>query len=317
MRKLLTSGAACALLAGITIAQAADVAAPIAPLGALVPQFSWTGFHIGANAGGSWRRFNLNPSPDPSNFQVQQVSGVFVPGRGIVIVPGTTRPEPNLRADADGFIGGGQIGYNLQFGRFVFGVEGDAQLGSGARTAASVTTLFGTLLTAPSDVTIARRFDTDWMASLRVRAGFTVTDRILVYGTGGLALADGKVSSTDTFAITPGPGAPPGTGVRVDIGPLTGYPTTVGRASDRQTHVGWTLGAGVDWAVTDNIIIGVLYRHSDFGRTTFKTGTNTFGTTITQAGVTGCCGPGLITAANRVRLTDDQITLRVSWRFGP
>jgi hypothetical protein len=47
---------------------------------------------------GAWYRIHLNQqdedsiNPQDVNVQINQVSGIFVPGRGVVIVPGTTRP---------------------------------------------------------------------------------------------------------------------------------------------------------------------------------------------------------------------------------
>ncbi|HYX40922.1 MAG TPA: hypothetical protein VE821_04455, partial [Pyrinomonadaceae bacterium] len=51
----------------------------------------WWGF-------GAWYRIHLNQqsaghfNPNDFNTQINQISGIFVPGRGVVIVPGTTRP---------------------------------------------------------------------------------------------------------------------------------------------------------------------------------------------------------------------------------
>jgi len=348
MRKLITFATAAALSGATGGAYAADlpVKAPLAPM---VAPFSWGGFYIGGNAGGSWRSFNYDPQTtqlnDPFAFTLapgsfiffQQVSGVLVPGsggfpgRGIVIVPGTTRDLGSLDGRARGFVGGGQIGYNMQWGRFVVGLEGDAQATSGKASATVAFMLPPTALTAASPVTVTRTFEADWMASLRLRAGYTPVDRVLLYATGGLALAGGKVTSTDTYSISAAPGAPgctnglgsPGCSVTSDLGVLVGgYPTVTGTASGTQTHIGWTLGGGADWAVTDNIVLGVLYRHSDFGAQTYAVGTNTFGRTIAQTlpGCTGVScvgnGPGMATPNGSVRFTDDQITVRVSYRFG-
>jgi len=311
MRNILTSAAVGALLAGISTAYAADmpVKAPPAPV---VAAFNWGGFYIGGNAGGSWRQVDLVPV-DPA-IRINQVSGVFIPGRGIVIVPGTTRDRPPLSADVSGFVGGGQVGFNIQSGRWVYGVEGDVQATTGARSAAFTVVLPFTALSAPSPVTTARNFETELMASLRLRAGFAVWDRFLVYGTGGLAIARGKLTATDTFTITPGPGAPPQSS---DVGPqLGGYPFSIGRATDTQTHVGWTLGVGGDWAVTDNIIVGVLYRHSDLGTKTYNVGTQGFGGINGPIATPAVSSVGLTTSGDSVKLTDDQVTARVSWRFG-
>lgn len=63
----------------------------------------------------------------------------------------------------DGILGGGQLGYNWQAGRLVYGLEADV----------SVTDMA-----------------TDWLGSVRGRAGFLLDDRLLAYGTAGVGFAD-------------------------------------------------------------------------------------------------------------------------------
>ena len=70
------------------------------------PIFTWTGFYAGVNAGWGWR---------DSNEQAVILGGA---------VPGTLFFPGN---GDGGFIGGGQIGYNWQFGSFVVGAETDIQ----------------------------------------------------------------------------------------------------------------------------------------------------------------------------------------------
>ncbi len=78
--------------------------------------------------------------------------------------------------DMRGFGGGGQLGYNLRRGAFVGGLEIDAGWSGldGSRNISGFVTAAG--------------IDVDWTASLRGRAGFT-WDRLLIYGTGGIAAA--------------------------------------------------------------------------------------------------------------------------------
>jgi outer membrane immunogenic protein len=78
--------------------------------------------------------------------------------------------------EPEGGFGGGQIGYNWQRDRFVFGVEGDFQGGDISGTAFDQ---FGD--TARSDV--------NWFSTVRGRLGFA-SGTWLVYGTGGVAFAD-------------------------------------------------------------------------------------------------------------------------------
>lgn len=42
--------------------------------------------------------------------------------------------------------------------------------------------------------------------------------------------------------------------------------------TDTQTHIGWTVGAGVDVAVADNVSLNLEYRYSDYGSKVYGTG---------------------------------------------
>lgn len=74
---------------------------------------------------------------------------------------------------------------------------------------------------------------TDWAGSIRARLGYAM-DRTLLYATGGLALANG-------------------------------YVNVVGVGEESDTLTGWTLGAGVEHAFTDNWSARLEYRYSDYG----------------------------------------------------
>jgi outer membrane immunogenic protein len=82
----------------------------------------------------------------------------------------------------------------------------------------------------------------DWLGSVRGRIGFD-GGAFLPYITGGLAFAHNEVSYS-TF-------------------------------SDNNTHIGWTVGAGVEFAATENLSVDVLYRYSDYGQQTYTVGSYT------------------------------------------
>jgi outer membrane immunogenic protein len=69
-------------------------------------------------------------------------------------------------------------------------------------------------------------------------------DRILLYGTGGLA-----VGNIETGQTVP----------------------AVAAFDQDETYIGWTAGGGVDFAATNNLILGVKYRFYDFGEEEFTT----------------------------------------------
>jgi outer membrane immunogenic protein len=93
----LSSVAAIALISAAGNALAADMSRPPPPImpAPMMPVYSWTGFYIGANLGGAWASGTLSDN----------VTGGSVSG------------------SHSGFIGGGQLGYNWQFGNFVLGGE--------------------------------------------------------------------------------------------------------------------------------------------------------------------------------------------------
>ncbi len=83
--------------------------------------------------------------------------------------------------------------------------------------------------------------DVKWFGSVNAEAGFA-TNRWLVYGIGGVAFA----------------------------GIETSQAAAIGFAKTR-TGTGWTVGAGVDYALTDNVVVGAQYRYYDFGKEHFDT----------------------------------------------
>lgn len=106
MRKsLLLTVSATVLMSSAAVA--ADMPVKAKPLPAVMP--AWTGFYVGLNAGYAWG------NSDPTLAGNPLVSPFFFSA--------LTGSPPNLRPA--GFIGGGQIGYNWQHDRWVFGAEVD------------------------------------------------------------------------------------------------------------------------------------------------------------------------------------------------
>jgi outer membrane immunogenic protein len=132
---------------------------------------------------------------------------------------------------ADGVIGGAHAGFNVQVNQWVFGLEGSID-GTSLRKSFTVgiCPLFCGEATTKSDI----------QGSVRGRLGVAF-DRTLLYATGGAAIA----TITNTYDTTPFGG---------------------GFASIETTRVGWTVGGGLQYAVTDNWSVRGEYRYSDFGR---------------------------------------------------
>ena len=275
-----------ALFTGIATAGAADMRVKALPMAAPPPAFSWTGFYIGANVGGAW-----TPDTGSSEFGplfppfavLPPITPVFtvIPGQLASLTGGGSQ---------SGVIGGGQIGYNWQVQQFVLGVEADVVGTDLKGSSASATRSFGPPI-LPITVTQTVTVDfgrIDWMASFRGRLGFAV-DRVLFYGTGGAAVAEFG-GARATVVNGPGIGLPAGT-----------FTSTSG---GNTTRWGWTVGGGIEWAFNQNWSLAGEYRHTDFGNR---------GTTVNiPDGLGGTFAP---VAAN-ARLTVDQATARLNYRFG-
>jgi outer membrane immunogenic protein len=222
MRKsLLSLLGAASVFAIVSSASAADLptrAEPPPPI-PFVPVFTWTGFYVGLNAGYGWG--------DDNNGDIFVPAGTFpAPFAG---VSGTLSSDTG---DNEGFVGGGQIGYNWQFGSFVVGAEADIQwadFGDGGRVAVVPAGFPATFV--PTDRGIG---GIDWFGTVRARLGFAF-DRALIYATGGFAYASGGDNNGTCFVGT--------------------FVTACGNNDD--TKWGWTLGAGVEYAVTNNFIVGL------------------------------------------------------------
>lgn len=89
----------------------------------------------------------------------------------------------------------------------------------------------------------------DWNSTLRARAGWAF-DRFMVFGTGGLA--------------------------------LTEYDVAANGVADSKTKLGWTLGAGVEGAVTENILARIEYQHQNYGSETFVLGGQAYKTGLSN-----------------------------------
>ncbi|KYG97656.1 outer membrane protein [Bradyrhizobium sp. DOA1] len=147
--------AAAALVLGTAGASAADMAArpytkAPAPVAAV---YNWTGFYIGAQVGYAWGD-NGTREFDPAGVPTGLVQGF----------------------NANGVVGGGHVGYNWQFGQFVFGLEGDIE-GADVNGGYRLGNLNGT------------DFRIDAQASIRGRLGVAFNNSLL-YVTGGAAWAD-------------------------------------------------------------------------------------------------------------------------------
>lgn len=167
--------------------------------------FSWTGLYIGVHGGAAW-----------GHASVTDTTGGVDPGP--------------FHGSGTAAFGGGTLGYNLQRGPLVFGVEAD--LGYMDQLAHGV---------IPSSNPIHHQDATvrgGLYGDITGRAGITV-ERTLIYAKGGFAFFDGQGRQ-----VTTKPGyAPTGT----------------------NTFTGWVIGGGVEHALGHGWSVKAEYLHYDFG----------------------------------------------------
>ena len=201
----LTLCAGLLVLAVATPSFAADLPrqAYKAPPQPYIIPFSWTGFYVGINGGYGWAKSDWSSSA----------------------TAGSTKPK--------GALAGGTIGYNLQTGTWVWGLEGDIDYswmkgsdssGSGVCSGAGCET------------------KNTWFGTARGRIGYGGWGRWLPYVTGGAAFGNVKMT------------------------PASGASTT-------DTRIGWTAGAGIEYAFLGSWSAKVEYLYADLGKATCEAAT--------------------------------------------
>jgi outer membrane immunogenic protein len=242
---------------------AARVALLSLPVSALVagspalaaPAYNWTGMYVGFYAGGVWGNGKSTGNSKCGTGDGAAIGGYFCD---------TNLPASLANADAvysagsgsvssTKFTGGIQAGYNWQDGNVVLGVETD--FGSfninGSRSASGVFTTgggFGGSGVVPGDAfTVSNSFNTDWLFTTRGRFGWAASNW-LVFATGGVALS--RVSITNSYSDN-----------HTEVG-IVGTNATV---SESKLKVGFTLGGGVEVALTRNWSIKGEYLYVNLG----------------------------------------------------
>ncbi|MGQ4273297.1 outer membrane protein [Terrihabitans sp. B22-R8] len=208
MNKIASLMAGAAFVALAPAAFAADMPVAPAPYEAVAPvpeaplAYDWTGFYIGAHGGYGFG------STEDSLFD----------------------------SDTEGFIAGGQVGYNQQFGNWVAGLEADA----------SYTDLDN------DDDAVDFNSSLNYLATVRGRVGFAF-DKVLVYGTGGLAFGE----------------------VEYDNGVDSGA----------ETQLGWTAGGGVEVGLSQNLSVKGEYLYVDLGEEDYGAETVEFNAHTVKGGI--------------------------------
>ncbi len=189
------------------------------------PAFSWTGFYLGINGGYAWGDADISNS-----------LGSFTTG------------------STNGEMFGVTLGYNLQTGYWVWGLEGDADYAI----------IKGNSSNALSCGVGSCEVKNTWFATARGRIGYAGWDRWMPYITGGAAFAGLKV-------------------------------TPAGGASATDSRVGWTAGAGIEYALWNNWSAKLEYLYADLG--------------------TAHCDAATCGVATDIKPTINVVRLGVNYRF--
>ena len=249
--------AAAAALLGAMAAQAADIAAaPYAKAPALSPATNWTGFYAGVNAGYGWGDHTTAfAAGDPFIQELTSGSG-FPAGTQI----------PSAAINMHGATGGVQLGYHLQFApQWVAGLEADFN-GLDFKASAASSFRLGPALGMSEVVGLATSHKADWFGTVRGRIGWLPADRLLVYGTGGLAY--GQVKETLVFNGAPNMSAGSGTSNVGFVCSATGLDCFVGSSS--RIAVGYAAGAGLEYAISRNVTLRAEYLYVNLGKTSTR-----------------------------------------------
>ena len=231
MKKLLLSTIALSALALGNAAFAADMAPRMYTKAAPVvaPIYNWSGVYAGIHAGYT---FGDRSDVITTGVLAGNVANVAAGARA-----------GSIGLDRDGFIGGGQIGYNWQSNSpWVWGLEADISYTDVNSSRTFVTVLPVALGGAPSNLNNTLSTKMDYFGTVRGRLGYA-WDRTLVYATGGFAY--GQVETSGAFN---------------NAGNVVQF-----AGSTRDTKTGYTVGGGIEHAWMGNWTVKAEYLYYDLG----------------------------------------------------
>jgi outer membrane immunogenic protein len=197
---------------------------------------NWGGFYIGAFGGYKF-----------SNVDVEtRMTGDWVATGNLDRIDINERGSEDL--DNDGGDVGGLLGYNFQMNHWVFGLE-IAGGGMFARESHNSGIFFGR---GPGgEFSISSSFDTDYLVTAGARVGYTFC-RWMPYVTGGAAGANLNFRQH----------------IRSNFGNGGAFYRQGGESSD--DNIGWMVGGGLEYAITNHFRVRGQYQYIDLGDTSFN-----------------------------------------------
>jgi outer membrane immunogenic protein len=185
--------------------------------------------------------------------------------------------------NVNGGLAGVTAGVSGQWSAFVLSVEGDFdwQGLKGSSSNTFCTSIFTSPTAGSAPAGLGCKTQSNWLGTLRVRTGWA-WDRVLLYGTVGVA------------------------GANVQTG-LTGLPPQT------NFQVGWTAGAGLEWAFADNWTAKVEYLFVDLGKAACNHG---YSCGYDAPAVTVPPVMAAVNGNDAVKLNESLIRVGVNFKFG-
>jgi outer membrane immunogenic protein len=238
-------------------------------------QPSWTGSQVGGQGGSS------------SVAQGFAEPGAYLfPLSCFGFASECTETPFSFNGNKTGATGGGFLGYRIQFGSVVAGVEGDINAKS---VSSSYAAYDANGYRAESfNATVKQGAD----GSIRGRLGYLVTPWTLVYGTGGVAF--GSVSGSFSYAAH-------------EIDGCIVCASTVGGGSWSTTRTGATGGGGVETLITQALTLRLEYRYTDLGRFSENVALHTF--------CAGSCSSPSSNASISLHPTNQAVRVGLGYNF--
>lgn len=249
-------------LISISVLQAADIVVSEQPVPVItVPSFSWTGFYLGGQIGNFSGKTTVN-------YLLDEAAGKWER------VPKESLPK------LSGFIGGVYAGSNIDIDNgFIIGIDTDimwsnkkhmkdifvpkknqaGETAQSSKTRSLIRDSEGDESAASLIEAISHTLKQKWSGATRVKVGFAF-DHVMPYISGGIAYT--QIQNIFGIVID--------SRVREVLREARESVDPSDLAHDeKKTMIGYTLGGGVDFAMTDNVIVRAEYRYSDFGKKKF------------------------------------------------
>lgn len=319
-----TALSAVALIASSIGAFAADLPArteapaPLPP--SSLPTFAapsaldWSGFYVGGA---------LAARRDAGKNSLSGVS-YALPDVGTGGATNSLTSQTNTLGALGGKKGGNTFGgtlfggYNVQIDSFVYGVEADltysrdrskARSGSLAVDGqyADIAATNAETNTAAGSLAVSQTNRMNWDGSLRARIGMVAAPSLLVFATGGVAVGRFErstgINGTVSFVDYAGDGQATHNFSRT--------------SESNKIRLGWTVGAGADYKLTESWTLRADYRYTNFGKN--KGGASSTATCEDGAAAGDACtslNVGTVTASTRSTDAFHAVRVGVAYKFG-